>query len=59
MRGCDYRCKTGIDLLIATPLSHERAYLQAIGRVGRYTDQGSRFKITGMSECWKSSRNDN
>ena len=43
MRGVDYRCEAGIDLFIDTPASNERAYLQALGRVGRYNDVCTRY----------------
>lgn len=43
MRGVDYRCKTGIDLFIDAPLRNERAYIQALGRVGRCDDECSRY----------------
>ena len=39
MRGFDYRCENGIALLIADSFDHERALLQAMGRVGRMNDQ--------------------
>ena len=46
MRGFDYRCKDGIRLLIASKLDSARAYVQALGRVGRYTDPCERFKLS-------------
>ena len=36
MRGYDYRCETGIVLLIAKKVDSKKALLQALGRVGRY-----------------------
>ena len=36
MRGYDYRCETGIALLICKKLDSKKALLQALGRVGRY-----------------------
>jgi hypothetical protein len=37
MRGVDYHCKVhGIDLLVARDFPHTRAYVQGLGRVGRY-----------------------
>ena len=52
MRGYDYRCETGIDLFIDVPCSNERSFIQALGRVGRYTDQGSRFHRLGMKSLF-------
>ena len=43
MRGVDYRCTDGIDLFIDATSSNERAYLQALGRVGRCDDPYSRY----------------
>ena len=43
MRGVDYRCSNGIDIFIDTPLSNERAYIQALGRVGRCDDECKRY----------------
>ena len=49
MRGIDYRCTTVLHLLICTPLPSERAYDQALGRVERFVDSGSRSIVTGVS----------
>jgi hypothetical protein len=38
MRGYDYICGHGISLMIAKQLSSDRAFTQALGRVGRYGD---------------------
>lgn len=35
----------GIDLLIATQLPNERALVQLLGRVGRYGQECSRWKL--------------
>lgn len=44
MRGVDYHCETkGIDLLIATQFPNTRAYVQGLGRVGRYYFPCGRF----------------
>ena len=45
MRGLDYRCKTGIDLLLAKPIPKLRERHQALGRVGRCTDRGNRYEL--------------
>ena len=45
MRGVDYRCKAhGIDLLLARDFPNTRAYVQGLGRVGRYGERCDRFK---------------
>ena len=38
MREFDYRCATGLAVLIAQKLDSNRALKQAFGRVGRYSD---------------------
>ena len=43
MRGIDYRSSKGIDLYIDVPLRNERAYTQALGRVGRHDDDCERY----------------
>ena len=48
MRGIDYKCSTGISLLIAKTLSNPRIYLQCLGRVGRWTDACKRYILTGI-----------
>ena len=47
-RGVDYNTAhpDGIALLIAKPFSSERAYLQALGRVGRYATNCERFILS-------------
>ena len=50
MRGIDYKCATGISLLIAKTLSNPRIYLQCLGRVCRWTDAGKRYILRGI---WK------
>ena len=52
MRGYDYRCKTGIAILLARKMDSQKALLQALGRVGRYGSKYVRlvdeaFKNTG------------
>ena len=48
MRGIDYRSENGIELLICNPLSNERAYIQALGRVGRYGEPCGRWILEGV-----------
>lgn len=49
LRGFDYRCETGINLFIASKVTSQRQLLQALGRVGRYTDdQFARFADTAL-----------
>ena len=48
MRGVNYRSKTRLHLLICAPLANERAYRQALGRVARFKDQGSRSILAGV-----------
>ena len=50
MRGIDYNTQhpAGIALLIAKPLSSERAYRQALGRVGRYATNCIRCRLEGV-----------
>ena len=43
MRGVDYRSSTGISLLIMGPFASTRAFVQGLGRVGRYTERCQRF----------------
>ena len=43
MRGFDYRCDTGIVLLLARQLDSERASQQALCRVGRYGEFCARY----------------
>lgn len=50
MRGFDYRCKSGIDLLICRPFDHDRAYEQGIGRVGRYDEPSKLFIVPGICQ---------
>ena len=45
MRGYDYRCESGISLLIADALPQKRSFIQALGRVGRHTDKFSRYML--------------
>ena len=47
MRGVDYR-SSHISLLIAASFSNDRAYQQALGRVGRYDYQCDRFILRGV-----------
>ena len=43
MRGVDYRSATGISLLIMGAFTSSRAFVQGLGRVGRYTERYLRF----------------
>ena len=47
MRGLDYNTDhhAGIALLIAQPCTSKRAYVQALGRVGRYGTQYKRYVL--------------
>lgn len=52
--GRDYNPEQGIDLLLTTDLSNERAFYQCAGRVGRHTEHCGRYKyasIPGYKEC--------
>ena len=53
MRGVDYRCETGIDLFMDASVSNERAYLQALGRVGRHDDPYARYVRVDLKERFK------
>ena len=48
MRGVDYRSEL-IDLLILANFDNERAYRQALGRVGRFGDRCSRWMQEGLT----------
>ena len=50
MRGVDYRSGdgSGISLLLARDLPNQRAYVQALGRVGRYAETCKRFAQEGI-----------
>ena len=51
MRGVDYRVEAGtqgISLLIMSKFSNTRAYVQALGRVGRFTEKARRFVWDGV-----------
>ena len=51
MRGVDYRVQAGtqgISLLIMSKLANTRAYVQALGRVGRFTEKARRFVWDGV-----------
>ena len=51
MRGVDYRSDPhGIDELIANQFPNKRAYVQGLGRVGRYNEPCGRFIITGLND---------
>ena len=52
MRGVDYRSETGIDLFIDETLMNERAYLQALGRVGRCDDKCSRYVRSDLEKLY-------
>ena len=53
MRGYDYRCKTGINLFLDKCLSNERAFQQALGRVGRYHEPADRYHRLNMVPLFK------
>lgn len=48
LRGVDYRCRTGADLLIAESLPSERSLVQALGRVGRANDDCERYLLKSI-----------
>ena len=50
MRGVNYRSQLPIHLLIACSLSSTRGYLQAQGRVKRFSDRGSRALLKGVAK---------
>ena len=49
MRGTDTRTKTSLHLLLCSSLPNSRAYTQALGRVGRGGDKGSRSRLRNVS----------
>jgi len=53
MRGFDYRCATGIALLVAGAFSSKRAYFQGCGRVGRYGEPCRRVKDAALGELYE------
>ena len=53
MRGYDYRCKTGINLFLDESLSNERAFQQALGRVGRYHEPAARYYRVNLEPLFK------
>ena len=55
MRGIDFRAHKGIDLYLDVPLSNERAYIQALGRVGRHDDDCERY-IRDVTQKFKHSK---
>ena len=52
MRGHHYDTpdERGIALLLAKPCTSERAYVQALGRVGRYGKPCKRYTIKGIAK---------
>ena len=51
MRGIDYQAEVeGIELLICAPFSNERAYQQALNRVGRNGQPCTRYIIKDLTE---------
>ena len=48
MRGYNYRCPEGINLLIDKTFSNERAFIQGLGRVGRHDEDCKRFVSTTL-----------
>ena len=53
MRGFDYRCSTGIALLVARAFDGQRAYFQALGRVGRYGEPCRRIKDAALGKLYE------
>ena len=49
MRGVDYRSESGFVLVIARTLPNTRALIQALGRVGRYSEPCQRFVEPGVT----------
>ena len=52
-RGVDYRAAEGtigIALLVMSACVSERAYVQLLGRVGRYKDPCLRFVLSGLEQ---------
>ena len=45
IRGVDYRCSKGLDLLLCTEPSSNRMLIQALGRVTRCDDPGTRYRL--------------
>ena len=52
MRGVDYNSVSGkgIDLLIARGLPNHRALIQALGRVGRYSEPCGRYRLPDLDQ---------
>ena len=50
MRGFDYRSDDGIALLICKQLENKRAFLQAMGRVGRMGDEAQWYRLPGVGK---------
>ena len=53
MRGVDYRVLAGtmgISLLIMSSFENKRAYVQALGRVGRFHEKAKRFVWDQLTE---------
>ena len=52
MRGIDYQAEEGgIELLICAPFSCDRAYHQAVNRVGRNAQGCARFILEGLASA--------
>ena len=50
MRGLDYRAKQhDIKLIIARDFPNLRAFIQALGRVGRYDEDCERYLVPGLT----------
>ena len=51
MRGVDYRACSGggLKLLLARSLPNQRAYIQSLGRVGRYAEACDRYILEGVN----------
>ena len=45
LRGFDFRSDSGVALLLATPLDSKRAFMQALGRVGRMGEKCKRILL--------------
>ena len=59
MRGFDYRCEKGIAMVLASSFDHERALLQAMGRVGRMNDKFKRYKLASAEALYPENGNKN
>jgi hypothetical protein len=54
LRGANYRNEgRNVDLLLAHSLPTKRAFMQALGRVGRYSDTATRWILRGVDQVDK------